>query len=286
MSRTASIHSKSRPSSVASYQSFQKNNNSCCESESSGEGFPVRRHPRYKEVYQLLILSKIRLVAHQYFPINIDSKIFTVFNRFIANFLISIWLNLAKYLQSRSTFSSPARPGRGGEVGRVGPPVPVRTSSLDRGPGGEHPPPTPPTLWTANQKFSFYRSPAEFDDSKTPTNENVDLLSNINNNNYAVPRVPRGRTINVNQLELPPPSYDQITWGWSTQYQEFPGTAWSFKTEQKTLSFSIWLYLHVKHPPVSTLNVSRDKCDSLLSILNILIFLVLLLTPPNRVVMQ
>ena len=92
-----------------------------------------------------------------------------------------------------------------GGLSRVKPPVPVRTSSLDRR----------PTI-IFSEKLSFYEGeggPVCFEDTKTPTNENVHLLSHINNNNYAVPR---GSTNNVNQFDLPPPSYDQITWGWST----------------------------------------------------------------------
>ena len=87
-----------------------------------------------------------------------------------------------------------------GGLSRAKPPVPVRTCSLDRRPTD-----------IFSEKLSFYESdgaPTWPDDTKTPTNENVHLLSHINNNNYAVPR---GSTNNVNQFDLPPPSYDQIT---------------------------------------------------------------------------
>ena len=47
-----------------------------------------------------------------------------------------------------------------------------------------------------------------FDDMKTPTNENINIFDTacVKNNNLVV-----YKNININQFELPPPSYDQIT---------------------------------------------------------------------------
>ena len=47
-----------------------------------------------------------------------------------------------------------------------------------------------------------------FDDMKTPTNENINIFDAacVKNNNLVV-----YKNININQFELPPPSYDQIT---------------------------------------------------------------------------
>lgn len=47
-----------------------------------------------------------------------------------------------------------------------------------------------------------------FDDMKTPTNENINIFDSacVKNNNLVV-----YKNININQFELPPPSYDQIT---------------------------------------------------------------------------
>ena len=92
-------------------------------------------------------------------------------------------------------------------MSRVKPPVPVRSSSLDRRPTTEHDTPDKPMVLSFYGECGQGECPAGYDDTKTPTNENVHLLSNINNN-YDVPRA---TTINVNQCEVPPPSYDQIT---------------------------------------------------------------------------
>ena len=148
--------------------------------------------------------------------------------------------------QSQSRLRSPARtPGTPG-VTRVKPPVPVRTTSLDRKPSSQHI--SSEKYFNFSQKLSFYEDsegdhPTGFDDTKTPTNENVNLLSNLNNNNYAVPR---GPTINVNQFEVPPPSYDQITWGWSTQYQEL------LKGWPSKFDFSPWFFhIFVEIQPIN-----------------------------------
>ena len=50
--------------------------------------------------------------------------------------------------------------------------------------------------------------PNSYDDLKTPTNENIHILdsSNMTNNNFVL-----YKNINMNHMDRPPPSYDQIT---------------------------------------------------------------------------
>lgn len=50
--------------------------------------------------------------------------------------------------------------------------------------------------------------PSSYDDLKTPTNENIHILdsSNMTNNNFVL-----YKNINMNHMDRPPPSYDQIT---------------------------------------------------------------------------
>ena len=105
------------------------------------------------------------------------------------------------------------------QLTRVKPPVPVRTCSLDRrsqlnladdNSSEKCPSELLLTEMTSSGSEASYPL-GHFDDLKTPTNENIQLLgteavSNVTNNNFVL-----YKNINMNHFELPPPSYDQIT---------------------------------------------------------------------------
>lgn len=104
------------------------------------------------------------------------------------------------------------------QLTRVKPPVPVRTCSLDRRNNFDDEKFRPTNTGKADQFSSklFLNDAAEsevsfpnsYDDLETPTNENIHLLdtSNMANNNFVL-----YKNINMNHMDLPPPSYDQIT---------------------------------------------------------------------------
>ena len=78
--------------------------------------------------------------------------------------------------------------------------VPANTGKAD---------PFPSKLFLNDATESEVSFPSSYDDLKTPTNENIHILdsSNMTNNNFVL-----YKNINMNHMDRPPPSYDQITW--------------------------------------------------------------------------
>jgi len=162
-SRTASIHSvSSRPSSVASYYSFHRNNN--------GAPSVQQEELTFKQQQRASSQSRCESPSKQQLPVRLT---------------------------------------------RVRPPVPVRTCSLDRRSNVDNNREDKSSQFSTElflQKHTSTNSEDSysnaFDDMKTPTNENINIFDSacVKNNNLVV-----YKNININQFELPPPSYDQIT---------------------------------------------------------------------------